>query len=337
MTITRRITLLLGIAMVGVGLLLLIGIGFYYGLGLYSYTQLDDLNAALEEPVTLPARSVIEGSILPPDASYEPVQPTVADPTPYSDPQPSPRTGVADAPLPDDPPVQIALDDSTSSPGRQAFAATIEPVRKGTASLISNYASMYPGYQMHPKYWHQPQWAGTDSYSHGRTERPGGFQPVLALNAVARGDAFPARRMRIPIIGVDSAVADLEILDLGDSRQYSTPRNIVGRIPGTANPGESGNGWFFGHLESPIKREGNVFHRLPEIAEHLRNGDPVYMSISTDESEYLYQVVSSIVVHEDDLGLYDTDDVTVTLVTCSNRPFYDYRQLVTAKLVGIRS
>ena len=51
---------------------------------------------------------------------------------------------------------------------------------------------------------------------------------------------------------------------------------------------------------------------------------------------YLYQVVESRVVHHSDLWLYESADATITLVTCSNRPHYDYRQVVTATLVGFR-
>ena len=131
-------------------------------------------------------------------------------------------------------------------------------------------------------------------------------------------------------------MSELAILDLGDRRRYETPNQVVGHIPGTANPGEQGNGWFFGHLESPVAGEGNVFKRLPDIARMLTNGDNVYVSVTNDGGVYLYQVVESRVVHHTELWLYDSADATITLVTCSNRPYYDYRQVVTATLVGFR-
>ena len=146
-----------------------------------------------------------------------------------------------------------------------------------------------------------------------------------------------AVHIRIPSIGVDSEVATLAILDLGDSKQYETPDHVVGRIPKTSNPGEAGNTWLFGHLESPIRGEGNVFRRLPDIPEILKNGDPVYVTLlNMDGEEFMYQITSTTVVHRDDLSLYDTEDATVTLVACVPRLIYDHRILVSGKLVGIR-
>ena len=136
---------------------------------------------------------------------------------------------------------------------------------------------------------------------------------------------------------MDSEVANLAIIDLGDSSQYETPKHVVGRIPRASNPGEVGNTWLFGHLESPIKGEGNVFRRLPEIPSLLNAGDDVYVSIlNEDGDEYLYHVTETEVVNQDDLVLYETDDPTITLVACVPRLVYDHRILVTAKLVGVK-
>jgi LPXTG-site transpeptidase (sortase) family protein len=158
---------------------------------------------------------------------------------------------------------------------------------------------------------------------------------------MASGLAARAVRIAIPAIGVESDVAELAILDLGDSRQYETPKNVVGHIPETANPGESGNGWFFGHLESPIRGEGNVFRRLPEVPgllkEYLETGDgPVYVFLSSPDGEFLYQVTETKVVHRDELALYDSGGPAITLVTCYPRFVYDQRVVVTAKLVGVK-
>jgi LPXTG-site transpeptidase (sortase) family protein len=132
----------------------------------------------------------------------------------------------------------------------------------------------------------------------------------------------------------------LAIVDLGNSRSYETPKNTIGHIPETADPGELGNGWFFGHLESPFRGEGNVFQRLPEIVDLLRQfadvGEgAVYVVVESDTGEYLYEVVATQVVHADELRLYDTDGVYITLVTCVPRLDYSHRLLVTAKLVGV--
>ncbi|MCH8207171.1 MAG: sortase [Chloroflexi bacterium] len=202
-------------------------------------------------------------------------------------------------------------------------------------SLLAGYAAAFPGLYIHPKYWDQPLWAGTDPRP--AVGLPDGYSPVSAGDGLFLAPAAAATRIRIPIIDVDSTVDDLAIIDLGDSRAYETPKNTVGHIPATVNPGQIGNGWFFGHLESPIKGEGSVFFRLPKIPEHLKNGDPVYISLVTDSGEYLYQVTATRVVHEDDLALYDSAQATITLVSCVPRLVYDHRLLVTAKLVGVKS
>ena len=85
-----------------------------------------------------------------------------------------------------------------------------------------------------------------------------------------------------------------------------------------------------------IARRGPTEIPMPSATYRRGLADPVYISIVNFDAEYLYQVVSSEVMHESQLSLYDTDDSTITLVTCANRPFYDQRQLVTAKLVGVR-
>lgn len=219
--------------------------------------------------------------------------------------------------------------------------AAEEDLREPEAdALLAAYQAAYADVQVHPKYWSEPLWAGADSL---RGEGlPDGFTPVFAdTQLMGSGLAARAERIAIPAIGVESSVADLAILDLGDSKQYETPKNMVGHIPETANPGEGGNGWFFGHLESPIRGEGNVFRRLPEVPGLLRGyletGDePVYVFLSSQDGEFLYQVTETKVVHRDELALYDSAGATITLVTCYPRFVYDQRVVVTAKLVGVK-
>ena len=226
-----------------------------------------------------------------------------------------------------------------SMSGDQPEAAPGVPSDSGASPAafesVSAYAS-FPATQVHPKYWHQPMWAGTDVYATLDTSATDGFIPTAQLESAPKGSNAPARRMAIPAIGVNSDVSELAILDLGDRRKYETPNQVVGHIPGTANPGEQGNGWFFGHLESPVAGEGNVFNRLPDIARMLTNGDNVYVSVTSEGGVYLYQVVESRVVHHSELWVYDSAGATITLVTCTNRPHYDHRQVVTATLVGFR-
>ena len=302
----RRVSSIAGTLLVLVGLLLLGGASAYYVYGIVARSQLDKLDATINGPLALPVESA--------QAGFVPVAPA------------------------GDPPGQVAAAGSPPLPGSlQSILDT--PVRAEDSGLSpSIYTTIYPGYQIHPKYWGQPLWAGGDPFLHDETALPFGYRRASNSDLIAaRGQNARAHRIRIPIIDVDSGVEELAILDLGDSRAYETPNNIVGHIPKTSYPGEAGNGWFFGHLESPIRGEGDVFRRLPRIPVYLNEGDPVYISLESDTGEYLYQVTETRRVHPDDLVLYDSEDATITLVSCVPRLIYSHRLLVTAKLVGVKS
>ena len=306
---------LLGIALVATGLFLLAGVGSYYVYAAIARKNLDQLNYSIDTTAPLPGEVVRNGFVPPKVAPAGPV-PEIAS-------QVSSRIPVGPVPV-EEPAVRAALD----TPADEKPLPSL-PAR--------SYESFYPGFQIHPKYWDQPLWAGTDSYSYLDTSLPDGYQSVLGQRiSPPAGVAALARRINIPLLRVDSSVSDLQILDLGNSRSYETPNNVVGHIPGTANPSETGNGWYFGHLESPIRGEGSVFRRLPEIPELLRSGDPVYVNIESADGEFLYQVTTTRVVHASDLQLHTADRAEITMVTCVPRLVYDHRLVVTAKLVGIK-
>jgi LPXTG-site transpeptidase (sortase) family protein len=343
--------------MIAIGAVVLIGVGGYYGFGLYGASKLDELNVTIDGPVTLPAlpapaseTAQIHGALMP-DGSFKPINTVVNSPAAFfesggvpvnSEAGQTPVAQVAQAvpvrtvyPAPESSPAEIAPSNPTATQPVAELAA-VDVIPPNAEALVSNYNSIYPGFQIHPKYWSDPLWAGADPYTYGVVNRPDGFVPLLATDGLTRGQGAQAREIRIPSIGVESTIKDLAVIDLGDSSTYETPDNLVGRIPTTAQAGETGNAWFFGHLESPIRGEGNVFQNLPQIPGMLKNGDPVYVSIVTDDGEYLYQVTETEVVHQDDLHLSDTDDSTITLVACVPRLVYDHRILVTGKLVGVK-
>lgn len=283
------------------GALLLVAVGLYRSYAIYARSQLDELNFSIEE---LSPPSLFQTGEAPSSGTFLPTDATLSR-------------------------VLLPSDVGESSGG--------DPSQSGVPPLsVSRYASMYPRAQIHPKYWDAPLWAGADAYTYRDFSLPEDFRPVSASDFVAPVGLEPtAHQIRIPIIGVDSPVSELAILDLGNSREYETPKNVVGHIPKTANPGESGSGWFFGHLESPIRGEGDVFRKLPKIPEYLKNGDLVYVILSREDGEYLYQVTTTQVVYQDDLVLHDSEDATITLVVCVPRLVYDHRLLATAKLVGV--
>ena len=330
--------------MIVVGAVVLAALGSYVGYGAYGRSNLDDLNfnVAEVERVTV-ARPVG-------DSGVEVSEETVGERAEVTNIE-EPGVAVADGPDAGTPKVgtpDVAKSDAVSP--AEDVDATIalqqDPADAPAATIASTgaparrYAAMYTGADLHPKYWHEPLRAGTDIRA--VLGLPEGFEAASADDY--RRFAEPktvAHGLRIPSIDVESAVNELAILDLGDSREYETPDNTVGHIPDTADPGELGNGWFFGHLESPFAGEGNVFQRLPEIPQLLKHFSEVgegavYVVVESNSGEYLYEVVATQVMHADDLRLYETDGVYITLVTCVPRLDYSHRLLVTAKLVGVR-
>ena len=136
-------------------------------------------------------------------------------------------------------------------------------------------------------------------------------------------------------IGLNSKVADLEIIDLGSSSSYETPKNIVGHIPESVNPGGIGKSWYFGHLESFIRKEGNVFHMLPKIPELLKQDPSLFVHISTDKKTYVYQIYKTEVIPKEELYLDLKSDIPeAILVTCVPSFLYHSRLLVYSKLIG---
>lgn len=176
---------------------------------------------------------------------------------------------------------------------------------------------------------------------------PGGYRPRRDLlpedledyRPVALGETWPqerALRIRIPAIGVDAEVKELEVVEVGDSRAWETPAFVVGHIPTTPFPGQPGSGWYFGHLESPIRNEGNVFFRLPEIPDLLRRGEPVFVVLETASRRFLYRVYRTRVVPQEELVVRSEGTLSeIQLVACVPRFIYDHRLIVTARLVGV--
>ncbi|MEE8045309.1 MAG: sortase, partial [Dehalococcoidia bacterium] len=199
---------------------------------------------------------------------------------------------------------------------------------------VAQFASLYPGDLLNPKYWSEPEWAGSDPF--GGPTIPDDFIPVLSTDLFRDFDpTTEAVRIRIPSIKVDSVVAELAVVDLGDQKSYETPNNTVGHIPETSSPGQQGSGWFFAHLESFVAQEGNIFRHLPEIAELIKQ-DPVDVYLETSDSVYIYRVTGTSQVHQNDLKLTSSQDAQITLVTCWPPRVYDQRVLVDATLIAYR-
>lgn len=307
----------LGIAMVLAGAILLTLVSGYYAYTASARSQLEELNFVVAQPTQAALAIPTESS-----------QATVANP----------NASIA-IPSDSDKPITNSVD--AEEPAKPVIPAT-PANQQVSARPAESYSALYPAIYIHPKFWAQPLWAGGEPYvydpANPETTLPDGFRAVSATDdALRRGDGSQTSRIAIPLIDVDSEIQELEILNLGDSRSYETPKHLVGHIPQSPNPGERGNAWYFGHLESPIKGEGNVFHRLPEIPDLLRDGDDVFVELeSVDGHIFLYKTTRTEVMHEDDLELYGSDTAQLTLVACVPRLIYDHRIVVTAELVGIK-
>lgn len=117
-----------------------------------------------------------------------------------------------------------------------------------------------------------------------------------------RGDIDPGLigRLKLPRLGVDAIVRDG-----ADSR---TLRRAVGRIPGTALPGEPGNIGLAAHRDT-------FFRALKGV----RKDDRILLE--TPAGTYEYRVESTTIVSPSNISVLDpTDNPSVTLVTCY--PFY---------------
>ncbi len=144
-----------------------------------------------------------------------------------------------------------------------------------------------------------------------------------------------ATRMIVQGIGLRASVEELEVIEEGDSRAWETPKHVVGHIPTTAKPGTQGQGWYFGHLESPISGEGNVFRRLPELAVRFKRGEQFTIQLDAGSDRYVYQVYRTDVVHMNEFAVTNSGQNDITLVSCWPQYEYSERVLVTAALVDV--
>ena len=199
------------------------------------------------------------------------------------------------------------------------------------ASVISNQ-QLFPGESLQASFWSNPLSYESSSYRERILLQ--GFTAVDLNQGLAVDSGSPATRLIIPSIEVDSRIDELAILDLGGSRAYETPANTVGHIPETANAGEAGSAWLFGHTESPILGEGSVFLNLSKIPGKLQKGEDVFVVTSNGERQYLYRITSSRVVPQEEMVLYDTGKATLHLVSCVPRLVYDHRLIISGELIG---
>lgn len=206
---------------------------------------------------------------------------------------------------------------------------TVDPITGSSASNVS----LFPGTALTADSWNN-LYGYEPAYLREQTLLKG-FSPI-GEGGVIPENVPSSTRILVPAIGVDSTISELSILDLGDSRAYESPDNTVGHIPESANAGENGTAWFFGHTESPIGREGSVFFNLQKVPEKLRNGENVFIITDNGANQFLYRATSSQVVHQDDLQLDATPDADINLVSSVPRFVYNQRLVVSGELIALR-
>jgi sortase A len=122
------------------------------------------------------------------------------------------------------------------------------------------------------------------------------------VDTPTRNEAGSSRLGRIEISSVGVAAMILEGTD------DVTLRRAVGHIPGTALPGQNGNVAIAGHRDTFFRALRNI-HQGNEI------------TLTTLKGSYRYRVDSTEVVDPQDTeALDESDDATLTLITCY--PFY---------------
>ena len=314
-----------GLFLLALGLLLLAGTGAYYGYAAKARADLDKLNFTVPEAITDgPAASSELSS--PPFGAAEDLS---------SDRSSVPSLPGGESPsdlltIPDEDVSETGISPSTDS------AAGESDLAENLAAAIANQ-QLQLGESLPASFWANPLYYEPISYVEQTLLQ--GFTPMDMSQAPPVGSQAAPQRIIIPAseIDVDSMVSPLQILNLGDSRAYETPKNTVGHIPESANPGEHGGSWFFGHLESPIMGGGAVFYDLPKIPSLLREGKKVYIITDNGTHQFLYQVVKTTVVHQNDMALHDSGQATIHLVACVPRLVYDHRLIVTGQLVGVKN
>ena len=222
------------------------------------------------------------------------------------------------------------VDDTTPATVEPAVAPPAEDT--GPAASAATLGEVYGGWDAAPQDWANPFWA----VERGAPAYTSEFLLVGELDLPESGLA-PATLVRIPIIGLEASTIELGIITTDEGHlKYESPIYDVGIIPGHTTPGERGNTWLFGHLESPLKDEGAVFRNLPKLHDYLRTGEAVYVIVDSDDGSFLYQATEFRIMRAEDVTFWGSDGRTATLVCSWPRFVYDERVVVTTELVGAR-
>ena len=135
---------------------------------------------------------------------------------------------------------------------------------------------------------------------------------LAAVTAASAANAQPAGQyghavwMRIPRIGLDSAISDVGV----QNGEYGVPWWEVGRHADSAQPGEPGNSVYNGHVQT--LHAGQVFAKLHE----LTPGDAIYIYTPTLRLGWVVTETFTVPNWNNDF-LRMGDSARITLYTCT--------------------
>ena len=152
--------------------------------------------------------------------------------------------------------------------------------------------------------------------------------PQAEVSLLGPKPLVPAERIMIDSIALDSKVVELGTRLEKGQLVWDTADHAVGWYRTTALPGQGSNIVMSGHISSPLRGEGSIFRRLPEV----QVGDSVVLQ--TAVGQYRYEVFSREVVSPTAVGVMaPTATETLTLITCYPDLVYSHRLVVQARPV----
>ena len=135
-----------------------------------------------------------------------------------------------------------------------------------------------------------------------------------------------ATRVVVQSVGIDSEVRSVGYTFQGGRLRYDVPQLEAGQYVGTAAPGQAGNTVIGGHVAT--RGTTAVFQDLPGV----KAGDII--EVYSGDRKFRYSVTEIKVVAADATSVMSqTQDATLTLITCFPGQDYSERLVVIGKLL----
>lgn len=154
--------------------------------------------------------------------------------------------------------------------------------------------------------------------------QPEPFVPATQRDLLMRPEG--ATRVVVPAVGIDASVEPVGYTYQNGRLDYDVPLHEAGHYVGSADPGDPGNVVIAGHVAT---RSGiGIFEKLPDV----KAGDIV--EVYRGGQVYRYSVVEIRIVAPDATNVMtQTQDATLTLITCFPTQNFQHRLVVIGKLV----